>query len=49
MEKETQKCLFNPDVTNFSQGTYHGRLVLLVRAVGTFFLMVAAGWLGGIL
>jgi hypothetical protein len=41
--------VFNPSVTTFLQGTYPGRLGLLVLALGTFFLMVAAGWLGGIL
>ncbi len=41
--------IFNPDLTNFLQGVYRGRLDLLVRALGTFFLMVAAGWLGAVL
>ena len=41
--------IFLPDVTNFFQGAYRGRLDLLVVALGTFFLMVAAGWLGGVL
>ena len=38
--------LFNPSLTNFLQGTYHGRLDLLVMVLGTFFLMVgsAASW-----
>ena len=40
---------FSPDVTNFFQGAYRGKLDLLVRALLTFFLLVAAGWLGGIL
>jgi hypothetical protein len=30
-------------------GAYRGRLDLLMAALGTFFLMVAAGWLGGVL
>ena len=30
-------------------GAYRGRLDLLMVALGTFFLMVAAGWLGGVL
>ena len=30
-------------------GVYRGRLDLLLVALGTFFLMVAAGWLGGVL
>jgi hypothetical protein len=38
----------NPDVTNFFQGAFHGRLDLLVRALLTFVLMVVAGWLGGL-
>lgn len=38
-----------PDVTNFFQGAYRGRLDLLVRALGTFVMMVATGWLGGVL
>lgn len=38
-----------PDVTNFLQGAYRGRLELLVRALLTFVLMGAAGWLGGVL
>src|SRR5437588_1663744 len=41
--------IFLPDVTNFFRGAYRGRLDLLVRALGTFVLMVAAGWLGGVL
>lgn len=41
--------IISPDLTNFLQGAYRGRLDLLVRALGTFFLMVAAGWLGGVL
>ena len=41
--------IFSPDVTNFFQGAYRGKLDLLVRALGTLFLMVAAGWLGGVL
>lgn len=41
--------IFNPSLTNFFQGAYRGRLDLLVEALGTFFLMVAAGWLGGVL
>lgn len=41
--------ILNPDVTNFFQGAYRGRLELLVRALLTFVLMVAAGWLGGVL
>jgi hypothetical protein len=41
--------IFNPDLTNFLQGAYRGRLDLLARALGTFFLMVAAGWLGAVL
>ena len=41
--------IFNPNLTNFLQGAYRGRLDLLVVALGTFFLMVAAGWLGGFL
>jgi hypothetical protein len=41
--------VISPDVTNFFQGAYRGQLDLLVRALGTFFLMVAAGWLGGVL
>lgn len=40
--------MINPDVTNFFQGEFRGRLDLLVRALGTFVLMVVAGWLGGI-
>ena len=41
--------IFNPPLTDFFQGAYRGRLDLLVVALGTFFLMVAAGWLGGVL
>jgi FtsH-binding integral membrane protein len=41
--------IFNPALTNFLQGAYRGRLDLLVVALGTFFLTVAAGWLGGVL
>src|SRR5947207_12229296 len=41
--------IFNPPFTDFFQGAYRGRLDLLVVALGTFFLMVAAGWLGGVL
>ncbi|GAC1351012.1 MAG: hypothetical protein NVSMB27_39050 [Ktedonobacteraceae bacterium] len=41
--------IFNPPLTNFLQGTYRGRLDLLMEALGTFFLMIAAGWLGGVL
>ncbi len=41
--------LFSPAFPNFLQGAYRGRLDLLVVALGTFFLMVAAGWLGGVL
>jgi cellobiose-specific phosphotransferase system component IIC len=41
--------IFNPDIANFFQGAYRGRIDLLVRALGTFLLMVAAGWLGGVL
>ena len=41
--------IFNPDFTNFLQGAYRGRLDLLVRALLTFFLVVAAGWLSGVL
>jgi len=41
--------LFNPALTNFLLGAYRGRLDLLVVALGTFFLMVAAGWRGGVL
>ena len=41
--------IFLPDVTNFFHGAYRGRLDLLVRAFFTFFLVVAAGWLGGVL
>jgi|GEM_PF-2507507 hypothetical protein len=39
----------NPNLTNFFQGGYRGRLDLLLMALGTFVLTVAAGWLGGIL
>jgi len=39
----------NPNLTNFFQGGYRGRLDLLLVALGTFVLTVAAGWLGGIL
>ena len=41
--------IINPDVTNFFQGAFRGRLDLLVFVVGTFFLTIAAGWLGGFL
>ena len=41
--------IFNPPLTDFLQGAYRGRLDLLVVALGTFFLMVAAGWSGGVL
>ena len=41
--------IFNPALTNFLQGAYRGRLDLLVFVLGTFFLIVAAGWLGGVL
>ena len=41
--------IFNPLLTDFFQGAYRGRLDLLVAPLGTFFLMVAAGWLGGVL
>ena len=41
--------IFNPPLTDFFQGAYRGRLDLLVRALFTFFLVVAAGWLGGVL
>ncbi|MFL5626934.1 MAG: hypothetical protein ACJ788_15230 [Ktedonobacteraceae bacterium] len=41
--------IFNPPLTDFFQGAYRGRLDLLVVALGTFFLMIAAGWLGGVL
>jgi hypothetical protein len=41
--------IFNPAITNFFQGAFRGRLDLLMMALGTFFLMVAAGWLGGVL
>jgi hypothetical protein len=41
--------IFSPDVTNFFQVAYREKLDLLVRALGTFVLMVAAGWLAGVL
>jgi putative membrane protein (TIGR04086 family) len=41
--------IFNPDAPNFFQGAYRGKLELLVRALLTFVLMVAVGWLGGVL
>lgn len=41
--------IFSPDVTNFFTGAFRGELVLLVRALGTFLLMVVAGWLMGVL
>ncbi len=41
--------ILNPDLTNFLQGAFRGRLDLLVRALLTFVLMGAAGWFGGIL
>ena len=40
---------FSPALTNFLGGAYRGRLDMLAVALGTFFLMVAAGWLGGVL
>ena len=40
---------FSPDVNNFFRGAFRGELVLLVRALGTFILMVVAGWLIGVL
>jgi hypothetical protein len=40
---------FSPALTNFLGGAYRGRLDLLAQLLGTFFLMVAAGWLGGVL
>ena len=40
---------FSPDVTNFLQGAYRGKLDLLGRALLTFSLLVAAGSLGGVL
>ncbi len=39
----------NPALTNFLGGAYRGRLDLLVVALGTFVLTIAAGWLGGVL
>ncbi len=41
--------IFNPNVTNYIQGVHHGSIALLLMALGTFVLMVAAGWLGGTL
>jgi hypothetical protein len=41
--------IFNPLLTDFFQGAYRGRLDLLVAALAGFFLIVAAGWLGGVL
>ncbi len=38
---------FSPAFTNFIGG--RGGLDMLVVALGTFFLMIAAGWLGGVL
>ena len=40
---------FSPDVTNFFHGSYPGKLDLLVRALVSFVLRAAAGWLGGVL
>jgi hypothetical protein len=39
----------NSSFTNFLGGAYRGNLDMLVMALGPFVLMVAAGWLGGIL
>ncbi len=41
--------VFTPNLTNFFYGVYRGRLDLLLMALGTFILTVAAGWLGGVL
>lgn len=41
--------IFSPSVTNFFQGTYQGRIDLLVAVLVGFVLTIAAGWFGGVL